>query len=149
MSLETEVMSQLKEAMKSKNEGALRALRAIKAEIIKAKVEPGANGELNAEGELKLLAKMVKERKESIDLYSQQNRADLATKEEEEVAVIETFLPAQLSEDEIKAAVAKIIAETGASSMKDMGKVMGMANKAMAGQADGKVISTIVKASLS
>ena len=149
MNLEQKVMAEMKDAMKSKNEAQLRGLRAIKAEIIKAKTEPGAGGEVSAEGELKLLQKMVKQRRDSLDIYQQQNRADLAQKEQEEIAVIERFLPAQLSEEELKAELQAIIAETGASSPADMGKVMGAATKKLAGRADGKAISAAVKELLS
>lgn len=145
MSLEQQIMADMKEAMKAKNEGVLRGLRAIKAEIIKAKTEPGANGEITAEGELKLLQKLVKQRRDSLDIFTQQNRPDLAAKEEEEIAVIERFLPKQMSGEELKAALTAIIAETGASSPADMGKVMGAATKQLAGKADGKAISAAVK----
>jgi hypothetical protein len=145
MNLEQKVMAEMKDAMKAKNEGQLRGLRAIKAEIIKAKTEPGAGGEVSAEGELKLLQKMVKQRKDSLEIYNQQGRDDLAQKEQEEIAVIERFLPAQLSEEELKAELQAIIAETGASSPADMGKVMGAATKKLAGRADGKAISAAVK----
>lgn len=145
MSLEQDIMGELKNAMKEKNEAALRGLRAIKAEIIKAKTEPGANGEISAETEIKLLAKMAKERRDSIDLYVKQNREDLAVKEREEVAIIEKFLPKQLSQEELEAELKKIIASVGASSAADMGKVMGAASKALAGKADGRAISTTVK----
>lgn len=138
-------MEQMKDAMKSKNEAALRSLRAIKAEIIKAKVEPGANGEISADAEIKMLQKMVKQRKDSLEIFTQQNRPELAQKESEEIAVIEQFLPKQLSGAELKEEIAKIIAETGASSPADMGKVMGVASKKLAGLAEGKAISTTVK----
>lgn len=145
MSLEQEVMAQMKDAMKSKNEGLLRGLRAIKAEIIKAKTEPGANGEVTADGELKLLQKLVKQRRDSLEIFQQQNRQDLATKEQEEIAVIEKFLPKQLDEAELKEAVSAIIASTGAAGPQDMGKVMGVASKQLAGKADGKLIAATVK----
>ena len=145
MTLEEKVMAEMKEAMKSKNEANLRSLRAIKAEIIKAKTEPGSGGIVSAEGELKLLQKLVKQRKDSLDIFKQQNRTDLAQKEEEEIAVIEKFLPKQLGEAEIREKVKAVIAETGASGPQDMGKVMGQVTKQLAGQADGKVISGIVK----
>lgn len=148
MALEEKVMAALKEAMKSKDEAGLRGLRAIKAEIIKAKTEPGANGQLSEEGEGKMLQKMVKQRKDSLEIYNQQNRPDLAAKEMEEIAIIEQFLPKQLSEDELKAALTSIIAEVGASSAADLGKVMGIASKKLAGQADGKAISAMVKSLL-
>jgi len=149
MSLETDVMSLLRDAMKNKDEALLRGLRAIKAEIIKAKTEPGANGEVSAEGELKLLQKLVKQRKDSLTIYEQQNRADLAATEAAEIAIIEKFLPAQMSEDAVKAAVQAIIAQVGAAGPQDLGKVMGLATKQLAGQADGKVISAIAKTLLS
>lgn len=138
-------MAEMKEAMKAKDEAALRGLRAIKAEIIKAKTEPGAGGEIDEATEQKFLQKMMKQRRDSLEIFEKQGREDLATKEREEMAIIEKFLPKQLTEDEIKAAVAAIIAETGASSAADMGKVMGVASKQLAGKADGKTISTIVK----
>ncbi len=139
----------MKEAMKAKNEANLRSLRAIKAEIIKAKTEPGAGGEISAEKEASLLQKMMKQRKDSLEIYQQQARPDLAQKEQEEIAVIERFLPKQLSADELKAELQKIIAETGASSPADMGKVMGAATRQLAGRADGKNISATVKELLS
>lgn len=145
MSLETQVMTEMKEAMKAKDDAGLRGLRAIKAEIIKAKTEPGAGGVVTAEGELKLLQRLVKQRKESLEIYTQQNRADLAKTEAEEIAVIEKFLPQQFTEAELKEAVAAIIAEVGASSPADMGKVMGVASKKLAGKTDGKAISAVVK----
>jgi len=149
MSLEEKVMGGMKDAMKAKDEALLRGLRAIKAEIIKAKTEPGANGQITEEQEQKLLQKLVKQRKDSLDIYQQQNRADLAQKETEEIAVIEQFLPKQLTQEELDAAIASIIAETGASSAADMGKVMGVASKQLAGKADGKAIAAAVKALLS
>jgi uncharacterized protein YqeY len=145
MNLEQKVMAEMKEAMKAKDEATLRGLRAIKAEIIKAKTEPGANGEVSVEKELSLLQKMMKQRKDSLEIYQQQNREDLAKKEQEEIAVIEKFLPKQLSSEELKAELQQIISETGASSPADMGKVMGLATKKLAGRADGKTISTMVK----
>jgi len=148
MSLETQVMDLMKGAMKAKDEAALRGLRAIKAEIIKAKTEPGANGEISADTEIKLLQKMVKQRRDSLEIYNQQKRDDLAQKENEEIAIIEQFLPKQLSEAELNEEVAKIIAEVGASSPADMGKVMGVATKKLAGLAEGKAISATVKALL-
>ncbi len=149
MSLETRVMNEMKDAMKAKNEAGLRGLRAIKAEIIKAKTEPGANGQISEDGELKLLQRLIKQRKDSLEIFTQQNRNDLAQKEQEEMTVIEKFLPAQLSGEELKEAIQKIIAETGASSPADMGKVMGVATKQLAGKADGKAISALVKELLS
>ena len=149
MGLEQKVMAELKTAMLAKDEGALRGLRAIKAAIILAKTSEGAGGELKEEDETKLLQKLVKSRKDSLEIYQQQNRADLAKKEEEEIAVIEKFLPKQLDEAALREVVARIIAETGASSPADMGKVMGAATRQLAGQADGKAINAIVKELLS
>lgn len=135
--------------MLAKNEAGLRGLRAIKAAIIVAKTSEGAGGVLKEEDETKLLQKLVKQRKDSLEIYQQQQRADLAQKEQEEIAVIEQFLPKQLSTEELKAALSKIIAETGASSPADIGKVMGAATRQLAGQADGKTISATVKELLS
>ena len=145
MSLEQKVMADMKDAMKAKDEAALRGLRAIKAGIILAKTAEGAGGELKEADETKLLQKLVKQRKDSLDIYRQQNREDLAKKEEEEIAVIEKFLPKQLSEAELKEKLTAIISETGASSPADMGKVMGVATKQLAGLAEGKAISAAVK----
>ncbi len=145
MSLEQLVMTEMKEAMKAKNEGVLRALRSIKAEIIKAKTEPGAGGEIDHATEQKFLQKMMKQRKDSLDIFEKQGREDLALKEREEMAVIEKFLPKQLSGTELKEIIKKIIADTGASAPADMGRVMGVSSKQLAGLADGKTISTIVK----
>jgi len=148
MSLEEKVMQLMKEAMKAKDEALLRSVRAIKAEIIKAKTEPGANGVITEDGEMKLLQKMVKQRKDSLSIFQQQNREDLAKKEMEEIEVLEKFLPAQLSQAELETAVAAIIATVGASSIQDLGKVMGSASKQLAGKADGKAIAEAVKALL-
>lgn len=149
MSLEIQVMGVMKDAMKAKDEALLRGLRAIKAEIIKAKTEPGANGQINEEQEQKLLLKLVKQRRDSLEIYQQQNRADLAQKELEEIAVIEKFLPKQLTQEELEAEISAIIAETGATSISDLGKVMGVASKQLAGKAEGKTIAATVKALLS
>ena len=145
MSLEQKIMTELKAAMLAKNEAGLRSLRAVKAAILLAKTSEGASGELTEDDEIKLLQKLVKQRKDSLEIFQQQNRTDLAQKEQEEIAVIEKFLPAQLTAEEIKAELAKIIAATGASSPADMGKVMGAATKQLAGKADGKTISALVK----
>ncbi len=134
----------MKTAMKAKDTVALEALRAIKSEILLAQTSAGG-GDLTAEDEIKLLQKLVKQRKDSAAIFNEQGRADLAEPELAQVAVIEKFLPAQLSEAEVEAIVAKIIAETGANGMAAMGQVMGQASKELAGQADGKTISTIVK----
>jgi uncharacterized protein len=146
--LEEQVMSEMKEAMKSKNEAALRGLRAIKAEIIKAKTEPGAGGTMNADTEIKILQKMVKQRKDSMEIYQTQNRPDLLQKEAEELAVIERFLPQQLTPEALESALRQLIQELGATGAGDMGKVMGAATKQLAGKADGKAISAAVKALL-
>ena len=148
MSLETQVMESLKEAMKAKNTVALESLRAIKSAILLAKTETGAN-ELTESDELKILQKLVKQRKDSAALYAQQGRNDLAEPELAQMAVIEKFLPAQLSEAEVEEALKGIIAQVGATSPKDMGKVMGVATKQLAGKADGKLISELVKKLLS
>ena len=145
MNLEQKVMAEMKDAMKSKDEAALRGLRAIKAEIIKAKTEPGAGGELSEDTENKMLQKMLKQRKDSLEIYRTQSRDDLAKKEEEEIAIIEKFLPKQMDEAELKEALKKIIERVGATSPADMGKVMGVATKELAGKADGKTISSAVK----
>jgi uncharacterized protein YqeY len=149
MSLEQKIMSELKTAMLAKDEKALRSLRAVKAAILLAKTSEGAGGELKEEDEIKLLQKLVKQRKDSLDIYQQQNRADLAQKEKEEIEIIEKFLPNQLSVDELRSEVAAIISEVGASSPADMVKVMGAATKKLAGKADGKTISVLVKELLS
>lgn len=138
-------MTELKAAMIAKNEGALRSLRAIKAAILLAKTAEGAKSELTEDDETKLLQKLVKQRRDSLEIFEQQNRADLAAKEKEELDVIEKFLPKQLTPEELKEAVAGIIASTGASSPADMGKVMGVATKQLTGKADGKAISALVK----
>ena len=149
MSLQTKVMDALKEAMKAKDTIALESLRAIKSAILLAKTEAGAAAELAEEEELKPLQKLVKQRKDSAALYTQQGRNDLAEPELAQMAVIEKFLPAQLSEAEVEEAMKGIIAQVGATSPKDMGKVMGAATKQLAGKADGKLISDIVKKLLS
>jgi len=145
MSLELKVMTDLKTAMLAKDEKALRSLRAIKAAILLAKTNEGAGGDIKEEEEVKLLQKLLKSRKDSLEIYTAQNRPDLAVKEEEEIAIIEKFLPKQMSPDELKSALEKIISETSAVSPADMGKVMGVASKQLAGKVDGKSISTMVK----
>jgi uncharacterized protein YqeY len=145
MGLEQKIMAELKTAMLAKDEKALRSLRAVKAAILLAKTAEGGGGELKEEDEIKLLQKLVKQRKDSLEIFQQQQRADLAKKEEEEIAIIEQFLPKQLSADELKVIIGRIVKETGASSPADMGKVMGAATKELAGKADGKTISSIVK----
>ena len=145
MSLELKIQAELKTAMLAKDEKTVRSLRAIKAAIILAKTSEGAGGEIKEEDEIKLLQKLVKQRKDSLEIFTQQNRTDLAQKEQEEIEVIEKFLPKQMSAEELKVIIANIIAETGASSPADMGKVMGVATKQLAGKADGKAISALVK----
>lgn len=145
MALENQIMDQLKQAMRDKNDAGLRTLRAIKAAILVEKTAAGAKDELTEADELKLLQKLAKQRKDSLDIFRAQNREDLAQKEEEEIAIIEQFLPKQLTEEELHVKVREIIAASGASSPADMGKVMGAASKQLAGQADGKLIAEAVK----
>ena len=147
MSLQADIMTAMKAAMKAKNQTALAALRAIKSEILLAQTS-GGDGVLTNDDEIKILSKLVKQRKDSAAIFSEQNRNDLAEPELAQAEVISQFLPEQLDESAITAAVEKVIADTGAEGMKDMGKVMGIVNKQLAGQADGKTISTIVKEKL-
>ncbi|CAL2101288.1 GatB/YqeY domain-containing protein [Tenacibaculum sp. 190130A14a] len=147
MSLQEQVMSKMKEAMKSKDTVALTALRALKSAFMLANTETGS-GELTEADELKIVQKQVKQRKDSAAVFKEQGREDLAEPELAEAAVLEQFLPKALSEEEITTVVEKVINDTGAEGMKDMGKVMGIVSKQLAGQADGKTISTIVKAKL-
>ena len=149
MSLQKQVMEAMKVAMKEKDANALAALRSVKSAILVAQTESGAKKELTEEEEIKLVQKQVKQRKDSAAIYTEQGREDLAEPELKQAAIIEQFLPEQLSEEEIAIVVDDIIKKIGADSMKDMGKVMGMANKQLAGQADGKTISGIVKQRLS
>lgn len=141
---EQRINADLKAAMKAKDKQKLRAIRAIKSGILLAKTD-GTGDELTEDKAIKMLTKMAKQRKDSLDIYEKQGREDLAAIERAELDVLKTYLPAQLSEEEITAAVKEIIAKVGATSMKDMGKVMGMTTKQFAGKADGKVISGIVK----
>ena len=149
MSLEQTIMAELKAAMLAKNEVALRSLRAVKAAILLAKTAEGGSGELSADAEIKMLQKLVKQRKDSLEIFTQQGRADLAQKEQEEIVVIEKFLPKQLDPAEVRVLVQEIITKVGATSPADMGKVMGAANKELAGKAEGKLIAVIVKELLS
>jgi len=149
MSLQEDVMTAMKAAMKDKDQMALSALRAIKAEILLAQSETGSKEDLTKEQEIKILSKLVKQRKDSASIFSQQNRNDLAEPELAQANIISQFLPAQLSESEIQKVVLETIAKIGAEGMKDMGKVMGIVSQQLAGKADGKTISTIVKAKLS
>lgn len=139
---------EIKQAMLAKNQARLRGLRAIKAALLLAKTEKGSAEEITEETELKILQRLIKQRKESADIYKQQGREDLSIIEEEEIAVIGGFMPKQLDREEIERLISAIIQQSGASSAKDMGKVMGLANKDLAGRADGKLIAEIVKAQL-
>ncbi|MGY8967430.1 MAG: glutamyl-tRNA amidotransferase [Candidatus Arcticimaribacter sp.] len=141
--------TEIKEAMKAKNALALESLRAIKSAVLLQKSEAGASDEMSEDEEIKLLQKLVKQRRDSAAIFREQNRVDLAEPEEAQAEIIARFLPEQLSEEEVGKVIESIIAQTGASSMKDMGKVMGMASKQLAGKADGKTISTLVKQLLS
>ena len=148
MSLETQLMEDLKTAMKAKDQAALRGIRAIKAAILLQKTD-GTGEALTEDKEIKMLQKLVKQRRDSLDIYEKQNREDLAAIEREEIAIIEKYLPSQMSEAELEKVIGELITQTGASSMKEMGKIMGMASKQLAGRADGKAISETVKKLLS
>ena len=148
MSLENKIMISMKESMKSKDQTSLRALRAIKSAIILQKTQKGSSEEISNDDELKILQKLVKQRKDSADIYKDQDRMDLAQPELDEIKIIEQFLPEAMSEEEIENEVKKVIDETGAEGMKDMGKVMGIVTKKLMGKADGKTISTIVRNNL-
>ena len=145
MSLQVQIMDEIKTAMKAKDTVALESLRAIKSELLLASTASGSKEELSEDEEIKLLQRLVKTRKESARIFTEQNRPDLAEPELAQVAVIEKFLPAQLSEEEVEAVIAKIITETGASGIASMGKVMGLASAQLGGTAEGKTISAIVK----
>ena len=149
MSLESKINTALKEAMKTKNQTALTALRAVKSAILLHKTQKSSDVELSEEDEMKILQKLVKQRKDSADIYKVQGRNDLADPELNEAELIQKFLPKALSEDEVKEVVKAIIEEIGAEGMKDMGKVMGISTKKLMGKADGKMISTIVREFLS
>ena len=149
MSLELKITTALKEAMKSKNKMALTALRAVKSAILLHKTQKSSEGELSNEDEMKILQKLVKQRKDSAAIYAGEGRNDLADPELKEAELIQQFLPKALSEDEVKEVIKSIIDETGAEGMKDMGKVMGLSTKKLMGKADGKLISTIVREFLS
>ena len=148
MSLEQKIMTDLKAAMKAKDQAALRTIRAIKSAILLKKTD-GSGSELDEAGEIKLIQKLAKQRQDSLDIYIEQGREDLAATEREELEVLKNYLPEQLDKAALTAIIQKIIADTGASSMKDMGRVMGMASKELAGKADGKAISQVVKGLLS
>jgi uncharacterized protein YqeY len=145
MSLETNINDRLKTAMLAKDEVAVRGLRAIKAAILLAKTSEAGKGEITSDEEMKMLQKMVKQRRDSLEIFTQQNRPDLAKKEQEEIDLIGSFLPQPLSEAELKAEIAKIVEETGAKTPADLGKVMGVASKRLAGKADGKAINAVVR----
>ena len=144
MSLETKIITDLKEAMKAKDKVSLRSIRAIKTALMNLKTD-GSNTEITEQVEISLLQKMLKQRKESLSIYEEQGRDELAATEKEEITIIERYLPEQMDEATLEKVVGEIITKTGATSMKDMGKVMGMASKQLAGQADGKAISAVVK----
>jgi uncharacterized protein YqeY len=147
MTLEERITADMKTAMKAKDKVSLRGIRAVKSAILLQKTD-GSGTVLDSEGEISMLQKLVKSRQDSLDIYTKQNREDLAVTEREEIEVISKYLPEQLSEDELGALIDGIISKTGASSMRDMGKVMGIANNEVAGRADGKTIASLVKAKL-
>ena len=144
----TIIDQEIKKAMLAKDQATLRGLRAIKAALLLARTEKGSAEEITEDAEMKILQRLIKQRKESSDIYKQQGREDLSVIEEEEIAVISQFMPQQLGREEVEAIIASLIKDAGASSVKDMGKVMGLANKELAGKADGKLIAEIVKAQL-
>ncbi len=145
MSLLQQINDDLKTAMKAKDEARLRGVRAIRSAILLAQTEKGGHKDLSDEDIMKLLQKLVKQRKDSLAIYEQQGRGDLAQQEQEEIDVLSSYLPKAMSEDELRAAVQAIITGAGATSMKDMGRVMGMANQQLAGKADGSAIAALVK----
>lgn len=149
MSLKTKIEAEIKQAMLNKNKTRLTALRSVKSLILLAETEKGAAGDISEEAEMKLLQKAAKQRRDSLEIYKGQGREDLAAVEEAELSIIEEFLPEQMGSDELKREVQKVIEQVGASGPQDMGKVMGMATKALSGKADGKAISTIAKELLS
>ena len=148
MSLESKIMTDLKAAMKTKNQASLRGIRAIKAALLLAKTD-GSGTEISTKEEIKILQRLVKQRQDSLEIYKQQGRSDLAEIEQEEIQVIQNYLPKQMSQDELVKIIGEIINSTGASGMKDMGKVMGIASQKIGGQADGKTIASVVKGILS
>ncbi|MEI7896105.1 MAG: GatB/YqeY domain-containing protein [bacterium] len=148
MSLELKINDDIRSAMLARDAAKLEALRAVKAALLLEKTKEGASGDVDEEDEIKILQKLVKQRRESADIYAQASRQDLAQKELYDASVIETYLPQQMTEAEVTEIIRKIVAETGASSVKDMGKVMGAASKELAGKADNKMISVIVKSLL-
>jgi len=148
MNLEQHINSDIKSAMLAKDKRTLEALRAVKAAILLAKTEKGAEGEVGGEAEVRILQRLVKQRKDSADLYAEQGRKDLEEEERFQLSVIQRYLPEQLSEQEVRGIIERIIEECGATSMKDMGKVMGLATKQLSGKADNKLIATLVKTAL-
>lgn len=146
--LSNTIDQEIKKAMLAKDQAQLRGLRAIKAALLLAKTEKGPAEEITEEAEVKIIQKLIKQRRESSDIYKTQDRADLAQVEDEEIEVISQFLPKQMDKSEVEAVIARIVSQSGASSVKDMGKVMGLANKELAGKADGKLIAEVVKAQL-
>jgi uncharacterized protein YqeY len=148
MSLEQTVNGKIKEAMLARDEATLRALRAIKAAILLAKTSEGASAEMTAEDEVRMLQKMVKQRKDSLEIFTGQNRGDLAQREREEIEVIERYLPARMTPEELRDEIGRIIQETGANSPKDLGKVMGVATRRLSGKADGKEVSEMARSLL-
>jgi uncharacterized protein YqeY len=146
--LSNTIDQEIKKAMLAKDQAQLRGLRAIKAALLLAKTEKGPAEEITEEAEVKIIQKLIKQRRESSDIYKAQDRADLAQVEDEEIEVISQFLPKQMDKSEVEAVIARIVSQSGASSVKDMGKVMGLANKELAGKADGKLIAEVVKAQL-
>jgi len=148
MSLETKINEDIKGAMLARDAKKLEALRAVKAALLLEKTREGSTGEVSVEEELKILQKLVKQRKESAEIYENANRKDLADKELFDAAIIETYLPQQLSEEEVTGIIKNLISQMGATSIKDMGKVMGVASRELAGKADNKMISVIVKSLL-
>ncbi len=145
MNVQEQLQEDMKTAMKAKDQASLRSIRAIKAALLIAATEKGADGKVSDEKVMQTLQKMVKQRRDSLTIFEEQDRAELAQTEREEIEVIERYLPKQLSEDELKAIVSSVIEKTGASSIKDMGKVMGAANKEIAGRADGKAVASMIK----
>ncbi len=144
MTLEEKIMQDLKDAMKAKDQAALRGIRAVKAAILLARTD-GSGKAIDTEREIQILQKLVKQRKESLEIYETQNREDLAAIERDEISIIEKYLPQQLSESELENVLKEIIDKIGATSVKDLGKVMGLASKELAGKADGKMISAVTK----
>ncbi len=146
--LSNTIDQEIKKAMLAKDQAQLRGLRAIKAAFLLAKTEKGSAEEITEEAEIKIIQKLVKQRRESSDIYKEQGRADLALVEDEEIEVINHFLPKQMDRSEVESIIARLISESASSSVKDMGKVMGLANKELAGKADGKLIAEVVKSQL-